>query len=68
MRHGDGGLKMCEYCQQRRDDNEDLIYTRDCFTQIRYKDNEYRLYTVNAFIRIKYCPMCGRKLESEETE
>ena len=61
---------MCEYCQQRRDDNKDLIYTEingecDYFTQIRYKDNEYRLYTVNAFIRIKYCPMCGRKLESE---
>lgn len=61
---------MCEYCQERRDDNEELIYSEindECeyFTQIRYKDNEYRLYTVNSFIRINYCPICGRKLIAE---
>lgn len=59
---------MCEYCKERRDDNENLIETDNYFTQIRYKSGEYRLYTVCAFIRISYCPMCGRKLESEETE
>jgi hypothetical protein len=65
-----GARKMneCEFCQPRRDDNEDLIYSElngECnyFTQIRYKNGEYRLQTVNSFRKINFCPMCGRKLE-----
>lgn len=84
MLHGDGGLKMCEYCEFDNDgetlaDLSNKMVDGGVFGYIDIRtllnaDNKSgknaRLltYVGNTFddIEVQYCPMCGRKLESDD--
>ena len=61
-------MTECKYCQEVRDDNEDLIYgelpngeVKEA-VQIRYKHDRYELWSGICFREINFCPICGRKL------
>ncbi len=67
---------MCEYCEQKesihyseKDYIQELYIEEDKTLTVQGPLDRFDLYADNSVtIIINYCPICGRKLNEEETE